>query len=478
MSINNIVGRKEEIARLDRCMDSSKAQLVIIYGRRRVGKTFLINEYFNDQFAFKLTGAYKRPKTFQLESFSYELQLKTGMDHPVPATWREAFNMLRHYLESLPTEEKKVVFFDEMPWLDTPQSDFLPIFEWFWNDWASTCTNLVFIVCGSATSWMADHITDNKGGLFNRQSCRIYLEPFRLRETEQFLDTMGINWSRFEIAECYMIMGGIPYYLSLLNNALSYTQNIDSLFFKRRGELWDEFEHLYRTLFSNSDNYIKIVEALSTKKSGMTRAEIIEKTGLPTNGALSKALRDLESSGFIKISNYYGKKKKDALYQLADYYTAFYFRYIKSNYGKDEHFWSNAIDNPARRSWAGLTFEQLCKDHIPQIKNKLGISGVLSEESIWYTQGDEELGISGAQIDLLIERRDRVINLCEMKFSINEFVIDKKYDMTLRNKVESFRRMTNCKKALQTTMITTYGIKQGKYSSFVQSQVTLDDLFQ
>ena len=477
MSLRNIAGRKEEIERLDRCMKASTAQLIIVYGRRRVGKTYLIDEYYNNAFAFKLTGAYKKSKVFQLENFAAELRQKSGTLQAVPSDWRGAFSQLREYLDSLPRSEKQVVFFDEMPWLDTPQSDFLPLFEWFWNDWASTCRNLVFIVCGSATSWMADNITGNKGGLFNRQSCRIYLEPFTLRETEVFLESSGITWSRYEIAECYMIMGGIPYYLSLLNNSLSYTQNIDNLFFKKRGELWDEFEHLYKTLFSNSESHIKIVEALSTKKGGLTRGEIIRKTGLPANGALSKMLDNLESSGFIRVTNFYGKKKKDALYQLSDYYTAFYYRYIKNNYGKDEHYWSNAIDNPARRSWAGLTFEQLCKDHILQIKHKLGISGILSEESVWYTHGDEEPGTQGTQIDLLIERRDRVINICEIKFSINEFVIDKNYDMVLRNKLDTFRRMTNCKKSVQTTMITTYGVKQGKYSGIIQSQITLDDLF-
>ena len=478
MSIGNIIGRSEEITRLDRCMEAISAQLIIIYGRRRVGKTYLINEYFNNEFAFKLTGAYKKTKAFQLESFADELKQKSRKTQPVPSDWRDAFRQLREYLETLPEKEKQVVFIDEMPWLDTPQSDFLPLFEWFWNDWASTRNNLVFIVCGSATSWMTDNISGNKGGLFNRQSCRIYLEPFTLRETEDFLGFKGITWSRYEIAECYMIMGGIPYYLNLLDKAMSYTQNIDNLFFKKRGELWDEFGHLYATLFSNSDNHIKIVEALSTKKGGLTRNELVQKTGLPANGNFSKMISNLESSGFIRVSNFYGKKKKDALYQLSDYYTAFYYRYIKNNYGKDEHYWSNAIDNPARRSWTGLTFEQLCKDHIPQIKKKLGISGVLSEESIWYTHGDEELGVPGAQIDLLIERRDRVINVCEMKFSINEYVIDKDYDMVLRNKLDAFRRMTNCKKSLQTTMITTYGVKRGKYSGIINSQITLEDLFQ
>ena len=477
MRTSKIIGRRDEIARLDRCMEETKAQLVVVYGRRRIGKTFLVNEYFGYEFAFHLTGAYRQSRAFQLESFADELSIKTGVRQSVPTSWRKAFGLLRSYLESLPNDKKKVVFFDEMPWLDTPQSGFLPVFEWFWNSWASTCDNLVFIVCGSATSWMVDCIAENKGGLFNRQTCRIYLEPFTLHECELFLKSSNIDWTRYDVAECYMVMGGVPYYLSLLDGAYTYAQNIDRLFFKKRGELWDEFEHLYQTLFSNSDSYIKIVSALSEKPGGLTRAEIIGKTGLPANGALSKMLRDLESSGFIRVNAFYGKKKKDALYQLSDYYTAFYFRYIKDNYGKDERYWSNAIDNPARRAWAGLTFEQLCKDHIGQIKKKLGISGVLSEETVWYTSGDEELGVGGAQIDLLIERRDRVINVCEMKFSINEFVIDKGYDMNLRNKIESFRRLTHCKKSLQITMITTYGVKQGKYSGVIQSQITLDDLF-
>jgi hypothetical protein len=335
----------------------------------------------------------------------------------------------------------------------------------------------VFIVCGSATAWIVDNLANNKGGLFNRQTCRIYLKPFTLCEIEEYLESKEIHWSRYDIAECYMVMGGVPYYLSLLNNRLSLSQNIDNLFFRKNGELWDEFGHLYSTLFSNSDQYIKVVEALSEKKSGLTRNELTEKIKSPANGTLTKILNNLVSSGFVRASGYYNRKKKDALYQLADYYSAFYFRYIREQYGRDEHFWSNSVDSPSRRAWAGLTFEQLCKDHIPQIKHSLCVSGVLTEESIWYTRGDAESGISGAQIDLVIERRDRVINLCEMKFSMSEYLIDKDYDAALRNKLDAFRRLTDCTKSLQLTMITTFGIKRNKYSNIIQRQVTLDDLF-
>lgn len=474
---NKIIGRIEECRRLDSCLKADTAQLIIVYGRRRVGKTFLINQYFDNQFAFKVTGIYGQTKEIQISNFMASLNEMSRRKYDEANNWFEAFRYLKAYTKTLSKKKKQVFFFDEMPWMDNKKSDFLSAFEWFWNDYASTVDNLVFIVCGSATSWMDEKIANNKGGLFNRQTCRLYLKPFKLYEVEKYLQEKGINWSRYDISECYMIMGGIPYYLSLLDNSISYKQNIDKLFFSPNGELWDEFDHLYRTLFTNSDDYIKVVSALSEKLGGLTRLEIIEKTGLSSGGELTKILDNLILSGFVRVSNFYNKKKKDALYQLADYYTLFYFRYIHKNYGKDEHYWSNAIDNPARKVWAGLTFEQICKDHIGQIKQKLGISGVLSQESAWFTAGDEDKGITGAQIDLLIDRRDRVVSICEMKYSVNEFLIDKKYDMNLRNKVESFRKATDCKKSIQLVMVTSYGLKEGKYNSFVNAQITLDDLY-
>ena len=426
MALNRIVGRKAECDRLEKCLKEDQAQLVIVYGRRRVGKTFLINQFFDGRFDFKLTGAYAEPKETQLRYFTAELNRQTGSYKPIPKDWIEAFELLREYLALLPSTEKHVVFFDEMPWMDTQRSGFLSAFEWFWNDWGCVQDNLIFVVCGSATSWMTEKIAENKGGLFSRQTCRLYLQPFSLFETEQYLHSRGIDWSRRDIAQTFMIMGGIPYYLSLIDPEMAFNANIDNMFFRKRSELWDEFDHLYQTLFTNSGQYIKIVEALSKKRMGLTRGEIAKQTKIPANGALSKMLDNLNESGFVRKNLFYERKSKETLYQLSDYYTLFYFRFIKNGYGKDEHFWSNTLDNPSRRVWAGLTFEQLCKDHIAPIKKKLGIAGVLSEESSWFSSRDNDENSSGAQIDLLIDRRDQVINICEAKFSMNEFQIDKR----------------------------------------------------
>lgn len=474
----NLIGREKEIKRLDRVVKEDEAQLVIVYGRRRVGKTFLIHQYFSGRFDFMMTGLYDQPRNVQLRGFVTELNRQTRTEHKTPMDWMEAFTMLRDYLDNLPLNENRVVFFDEMPWMDTQRSGFLPAFEWFWNSWGSMQNHLIFILCGSATSWMRDNLDENKGGLFNRQTCRIYLQPFNLYETEQYLQMRGISWTRYTTAECYMILGGIPYYLRLMDPELTLNANIDQILFQKRAELWDEFDHLYRTLFSNSEQYIRIVEALSKKRGGMTRKEIVERTGFPGNGDLSEKLKNLKDSGFIRSNNNFANSKEE-IYQLSDYYTMFYFRFIQPYYGKDERFWSNALDLPARKAWAGLTFEQVCRDHIQQIKRKLEIGGVLSEEFTcrFKPESGDQNELPGAQIDLLISRRDQVINLCEIKYSMNDYVIDKAEEQSLRNKIERLQKETGNRKSIQLTMITTYGVKQNRYSNLVHSQVLLNDLF-
>ena len=309
--MNIIIGREEERNRLDKCVNSDEAQLVAVYGRRRVGKTYLIRNYFDGRFDFMLTGINKATMELQLQNFIIELNNQMQANYPVPGNWLEAFSLLKKYIDTFTDDEKHVVFFDEMPWMDTNRSGFLAAFEWFWNGYGSSKNNLIFIICGSATSWMIENIDNNTGGLYNRLTCRIYIKPFTLKETEEYLKYKGIEWSRYDIVQCYMIMGGIPYYLKLLDSELSYNSNIDNLFFRKRAELWDEYTHLYIALFKNSDQYVKIVEALNSKKSGLTRDEIVKQTGISNNGTLTKMLTDLEYSGFVRINDIFGKRKRN-----------------------------------------------------------------------------------------------------------------------------------------------------------------------
>lgn len=474
--MNDLIGREKEVRRLKRVMAEKEAQLVIVYGRRRVGKTYLINEFFDYKFDFRFTGSYNQRKKEQLQNFIMEFNRYTKEKHDPPNDWTEAFFLLRDYLEQKEPKEKQIVFFDEMPWMDNQGSGFLSAFEWFWNSWGSTRKNLIFIVCGSATSWLIDNIDKNKGGLFSRRTCRLYLNPWNLYDTEKYLNSKDIFWSRYDITVCYMIMGGIPYYLKLLDREISLNENIDTLFFMNRAELWDEFDQLYGTLFKNSDRYIKIVEVLSKKRKGMVRTEISAATRIPENGELTKMLNNLVNSGFVRVNDAFGHKNRGKTYQLSDYYTLFYFRFIKDNYGKDEHMWSNTNDNPARQAWQGITFELVCRDHIQQIKKKLGISGIMATVSSWSKQGSSTE--DGAQIDMLIDRRDHVISLCENKFSTQEYEIKKDYDASIKNKVAVFRDATKTNKTIQVIMITTYGIKNNRYSNYIGKVIQMDDLFE
>ena len=475
--INNIlIGREREIRRLDRVKDETEAQLVIIYGRRRVGKTFLINEYFDYDFDFKFTGSFSQNKQTQLKNFQLELNHYSGKEYSKPKDWTEAFSMLRDYLETKDVNKKQVVFFDEMPWMDNQKSGFLPAFEWFWNAWAGARKNLIFVVCGSAASWLTDKIEKNKGGLYNRTTCKLHLQPLDLHDTEKYLKSRNIEWSRYDITLCYMIMGGIPYYLRLLDKELTLNENIDELFFRKGAELYDEFDQLYRTLFKPGDQYIKIVEVLSKNRKGLTRTEISARTKLPGNGVLTKKLNDLINSGFVRLNPVYKHESRDMLYQLSDYYTKFFLSFVKDNAGKNTHMWSITSDDRQRSAWQGFTFEQVCKDHMEQIKQGLGIFAVRSEEWSWIKKGDETE--KGAQIDIVIDRHDHVISLCEAKFYSHEYELKKSDDEDLKNKVRVFREETKTNKTIQVVMITTYGVRKNKYSNYIGRVIDMDRLFE
>lgn len=474
METNALIGRDQEIRQLNNCYNSGDAEFIILYGRRRVGKTFLIRKHFESKFDFVLTGIHDGSKSVQLGNFANALEEYSGVTQSEPKSWFDAFNQLKRYLSSL-KKKRILVFIDEMPWLDTKKSDFLAAFEQFWNGWGASQSKLMLIVCGSATTWITDKIFANKGGLFNRATKRIYLKQFTLNETERYLKSRKIRWNRKTIAECYMIMGGIPFYLRQLSPDLTFSENIDVIFFKQRGALWDEYDHLYASLFNSPEPYIQIVEALSKKRKGLTRSEIAKNAKMTDSGTLTKILKNLCGSDFIQAYTYFGNNKKNTLYRLTDFYTLFYNRFIKEHYGKDQSYWTRTLTSPSHNTWAGLAFENLCLQHISQIKERLGISGILSESSSWFLK--TENGERGAQIDLVIDRSDNVINLCEMKFANDDYEIDSDYEKDLRHKISAFQKYTKTRKALYLTMVTTYGVKHNIYSNIALSQVTLEHLF-
>ena len=472
-----IIGREEEIAVLKSLQDEDQSAFVAVYGRRRVGKTFLIRSFYDNQFAFYLTGIANVETTNQLTNFHSALvrQFSELEDNPVAKDWFQAFQQLMTAIESLPNSGKKVLFFDELPWLDTPNSLFISALEHFWNSWASARTDIVLIVCGSAASWMINELINNRGGLHNRITERIVLQPFNLLETEQFLRTKGAVYTRYQLLELYMAMGGIPYYLENVLVNRSVAQNIDRMFFTPGGVLNVEYDNLFRSLFDKYDRHIAVIEALIQKSKGMIRKEMLASAKLKDGGTATQILDELEKSGFIRKYFPFGKARREVFYQLIDPFSLFYLTFIKDSKAEGQGAWLKQINSPKWRTWSGYAYEYICRYHLDGIKKELGISGVYTEVSAWRSKESEK----GAQIDLIIDRNDRVINICEIKFSIEKFNITKPYSENLSNKLSAFRTETGTNKTLFLTMITTFGLKPNQYvQQLVNDSLDMNALFQ
>ena len=466
-----LIGRYEEQMALQQYVDSEKPEFVVVYGRRRVGKTYLIKEFFNQSFGFYHTGLANAKKGEQLANFNVTLNHYGKMPYPQAKSWMDSLRQLIHLLEHSRKKGKKIIFIDELSWLDTPRSGFITALEYFWNSWASSRPDILLIVCGSATSWMVDKLLKNRGGLHNRVTRRMQISPFTLRECEEFFRYKNMVMDKRSMVESYMIFGGIPFYMDMMEKKYSLAQNVDKLCFSRNGALRDEFSILYASLFRHAENHVKVVMALGRKAKGMIRDEIIASTRLQ-GGGLTNILEELEQCGFVRKYQSFEKKNKYPVYQLVDFFTLFHIHFIesKTNYG---HFWTTMSDNARHRAWTGYAFELVCLMHEEQIKQKLGISGVMTHSASWRSLTSSP----GAQIDLLIDRNDSVINICEMKYAKGEFSIDKKYAELLRNKREVFVRETKTRKAVHLTMVTTHGVKRNDYHSVIQSEVKMEDLF-
>ena len=471
-----LIGRTKEKQLLIDALHEEYSQFIAVYGRRRVGKTFLIREAYDYTFDFQFTGAAKLTARKQLVRFRRALKEHGQKDTPELTNWGDAFSELKRLINGLQTG-KKVVFLDELPWMDAPRSGFLSELESFWNGWASARKDIVFVVCGSSTSWMVKKIIKNKGGLHNRLSHRISLKPFPLGLCEQLAQSRGLVLSRKQLLDAYMVFGGVPYYWSLLQKGASVTQEIDRLIFSPDGELNDEFEMLYASLFKKPEPYIRVIELLARKKMGMTRMELLAAGGFEDNGSFSDILKDLEWCGFIRSYSMMGYKKKSDLFQLIDHYTLFYYEYIDGQ-RQGANYWKSMLGTPKYNTWCGLAFERTCLWHIDQIKKQLGISGILTNEYAWRCSGDENKNLRGVQIDLLIDRSDGIIDICEMKYSKEAYVISADYGRELQRKRDVLAKVTGTESAVHTIMVTTEGVAHNEEWGEIQAEVNLDNLFE
>lgn len=478
--MNTIIGRKQEIKELTRRYESGRAEFVAVYGRRRVGKTFLINEVLGDGMVFHHTGLSpfdrKRKDSLkaQLQNFQFSL-IRHGLEGIAqPKSWMEAFFLLEQLLDRLDNGSRQVVFIDELPWMDTPRSGFLTALEAFWNGWGCSRHNLCFVVCGSATSWMLDNIINNKGGLYGRLTCEMKLSPFTLLEAEDFFKSRGMDLTRYNIIQAYMILGGIPFYLDCLNPSLSLAQNIDMLFFNPKAKLGDEFERLFNSIFDNAADCMKIIRFLGKRHAGYRREEIARVTGINPNGDFTKLLKALIASDFVTKYVPWGRANNEEFYKLSDCFCWFWLHFKEEMDVTERDYWVHHMKEPEISAWRGIAFEEVCLQHIQQIKTALQIAGVASHESSLVVSGDS--GTEGMQIDLLIDRADDVVNVCEMKYSKSNYVITKSYADKMLRHVDQLEHAQPDKK-FHLTFVTVNPIERNVYSDIVKSAVTADDLF-
>ena len=469
---NKIIGRKQELALLTEAFVSNKSELVAIYGRRRVGKTFLIREHYKNNFIYEVTGLTNGSLSDQLDNFTKELRIRTNnISIKTPRKWLEAFSLLEQYIDGLSYKNKKVIFIDEFPWIATPKSKFLMAFENFWNHYASRRDDLIIVICGSAASYMVNNIIKNKGGLHNRITKKIRLLPFNLNETELFLKNNGIKYTQYDILQLYMAIGGIPHYLENLKKGDSVAQNIDRMCFDKDGLLNSEFNQLFSSLFHDSKKHLALIYVLASIRKGISRGELIKKSKIESGGDFTVKLDELIESGFVSEYSYYQNKRKLRLYRLSDEYSLFYLKFIRNNKVEGSGTWKKLFMSQSYKSWSGFSFETLCLKHVQQIKKGLRIDAIYSINSSWFNDS--------AQVDLLIDRDDNIINICEMKFSKTAFTINKNYYNNLRNKITEFQQETKSKKNVFLTMITTYGINHNQYSAeIVENELTMESLFE
>ena len=472
-----MIGRKKEIDELNRLYNSNKAELVAVFGRRRVGKTYLINHFFKNDFVFKHTGLSPEDDTENLQLNRQLMQFYTSLlfyglnDEKKPQNWYEAFFLLQKLILQHDNEKRMVVFIDELPWLDTKKSEFIKAFEGFWNNFGCAKDNLMLIICGSATSWFQNNLINNHGGLYGRVTYEIKLAPFTLHECEEFLCSNNVKFSRYDIIQCYMIFGGIPYYLNYINPSYSLAQNIDELFFKKNALFSLEFDRLFASVFTSPDKIKDIVKLLYKNSIGFTKNEILEKLKMKDGGTFSKYLNSLIVSDFVIEYIQFGFKKTEKHYKLVDPFCLFYLTFLNDRTKLNEKYWSQNVTSQSLSSWRGYAFENVCFNHIEQIKFALGISSVITQSSAFYNKDD------GYQIDLLISRNDNVINMCELKFYSTKYKVNKDYYLKIMERTNLLIEKISKKKVVQNTLITTYGLDSNEYSNVFNNVITADELF-
>ena len=483
MEIKHLIGRKAELKQLESIIHSSRPEFIAIYGRRRVGKTFLIRQFASAQKSIKyfdFSGQQNSPLQNQIDNFCVRLEEAFKITRPLqrPKGWKEALLLLNSFLNEQTKNKKCMLFFDELPWIASRNSAFVSALDYIWNQYWSRNKNIKLIVCGSAASWIIEKVINAKGGLHNRVTGQMNLSPFNLNEVESYLRDKGIKLTRIEILKIYMAIGGVPFYWTHIQKGKSGAESIDSLFFRKAAPLKDEFQRLLSSLFENSEVHKKIVEALANNRHGVSREELLAQLKIKSGGQFNRYLNELTISGFIQEFIPYGRKKKNHYFRLIDPFCFFYLKW-QTEISGGRTSWKSLQNTPRLQSWLGYTFENVCIMHEEKIKQVMELTDSVVTSSSWsFRPSVRSQKEQGVQFDLLWKRKDGVIQIFEIKYSESPFKLEKNYAKVLSNKIEIFKEKTKFKGQVFLTLVSPFGLAQGLWNDdIVDTVVDLNEIW-
>ena len=494
-----MIGRKKEIKLLNEICDLEESSLVAIYGRRRIGKTYLVNHMFKkyrqDCLFFEFTGAYDGDKRGQIDNFIDQVYEWFYVEPSFEIkSWSDAFRFLKRTIDKeikkRDSNEKVIVFLDEVPWIDrSNKGGFLSALGYFWNTWCEPRENVVLILCGSNSSWIRDKILKNaRGSLYQRVTHQISMYPFDLKETKAYLlEQKGFMIDNKTVTDIYMIFGGVAKYLSFLNPNESSAENIDRVFFSIHGSMYREYDELFSSLFADKSDYYKsVIELLCTRRSGFSLSDISKAFNEKLGGKLRLAIAELEECGFIKGLSKYGNSVRGVNYMIVDPYILFHHKWIKGFSRNDiatlpNNYWLHKSSSQSYAVWSGYAFEIVVMVNIRLYLNAIGRLGFFSGVYHWQHMAKSE-DEQGAQIDMVVNYGNNIFDILECKYYNSEYVISKEYAKNIKNKLSMFKKYglySKQKSELRLVFLTSYGVKMNAEAHSLNiSRVCLDDLFE
>lgn len=413
--MKRFVGRELELKKLRAIGEADEPSIVVVYGRRRVGKTELLEQAFRHRNILKFEGIEGLSEKDQYANAMRQLAKYVGEDLLTKVqitSWSEFFDLVARYTK----EGTWTIYLEELQWLANYESKLLSELKYAWDNQFRRNPKLLLILCGSAPSFMLEKVVHSKA-LYNRSQHEIHLQELSISETKLFLK----NRSDREIFNAYLSVGGIPEYLKWVDKESSVFQGLCTHAFTSGSFFSREFEKIFTSSLANNKHYREIIETLSRCKF-LSREELAEKLKLTSGGTLSILLTDLEKCGFIsKYCPYNLSNSSNVIrYAIADNYLHFYFNFIRPIQSKIENGDYNEVPQSAIKmdsyaKWLGFAFERWCRKYSRVIAKILGFSGVQYRSGAYFSRATNKKD-PGYQIDLVFDRADKVYTICEMKY--------------------------------------------------------------